>query len=79
MSDFSHQKWLQEIRASSDGTTKIDMSVEIAKIMQKFLMHIIFGRNVDDMKVMVEIKEANEPVKMVEMNLSEANERIANQ
>ena len=55
------------------------MSVEIAKIMQKFLMHIIFGRNVDDMKVMVEIKEANEPVKMIEMNLSEANERIANQ
>ena len=78
-SNESHQKWLKEIRASSDGTTKIDISVEIAKIMQNFLMHIIFGRNVNDIKVKVEIKEAGEPIKMVEMNLSDANERLANQ
>ena len=47
------QKWLNEIRSSKDGTTKIDISKEVLHIFQKFMMHIVFGKNIDDQKVMI--------------------------
>ena len=79
LKDYSmeqQKKWLEEIRASKDGSTKIDMSKEVLHLFQKFLMHIVFGKNIDDVKVMIEVQEnPAEPYKMQEMSISDANEQ----
>ena len=54
--------WLREIEASVDDNTTIDLSTDIVKIFQKFLVFIIFGEDVDEeisMKVITRSKEPN--------------------
>ena len=67
--------WLKECRASPDGSTKMDMSREILHILQRFLMHIVFGTNIDSTRLMIQVKEKpTEEFKLKSLNLSDANE-----
>lgn len=43
--------WLSEIRESKEDRTTIDLSRDILRIQQTFFSHIIFGTNIDDVKV----------------------------
>ena len=49
----AQQRWLSEIKASQDGSTQINMSREILHILQRFLMHCIFGTNIDSTKLTI--------------------------
>ena len=49
-------KWLTQIEQSPDKTTKIDMSREMLRILQNFFSHIIFGTNVDNIKIRMQSK-----------------------
>lgn len=40
--------WLKSIASSPDGSAKIDISREFMELLQKYLMHIMFGTDIDD-------------------------------
>lgn len=39
--------WLSKIKTSDSATLEIDMSKEFLRIFQKFLMHVLFGADID--------------------------------
>ena len=47
------KKWLSEIKESKEDRTTIDLSRDILRIQQTFFSHIIFGTNIDDIKVKI--------------------------
>ena len=75
----AQKRWLEEIRASKDGSTKINMTTEVLKIQQNFLMHIVFGKNVEAISVKIQNTDPKSEQKFFEQNLGEANETLAMQ
>ena len=47
----TQQLWIERIRESKDGSTQIDMSREFLHLLEKFLLHIVFGANMDSFEV----------------------------
>ena len=43
--------WIAKIDASQDDSVEIDLSCDILKIFQKFLIMVIFGEDIDDQTV----------------------------
>ena len=73
----AQRHWNSQINESKDGTAKEDMAEAILGILQKFLMHVVLGANLDDTKVQVLTKDGpNEPFRFKDMLLSEATEEI---
>jgi len=71
----AQQKWLDEIRASNTASTQMDMSREILYIMQKFLMHVVIGENIESTELSILAREkATDPYTPTKMCMSEAAE-----
>jgi len=67
--------WLSQIKASEDGKIKIDMSKEFLKILQKYLMHIMFGEDIDSTVIkLLTRRSSHEDFKLTEHTMSEAIE-----
>ena len=49
-------KWLAQIEQGKDGSTQIDMSKEVMRIIQRFLMQILFGANIDDTMITIQAR-----------------------
>ena len=61
------------MQASPSGTTTIDMSAELLRILQNFLLQIMVGANLNSMSFsMICRKDSKEPFAPREMKLYEA-------
>lgn len=49
-------KWLAQIEQSREGSTQIDMSKEIMRMIQRFLMQILYGANIDDTMITIQAR-----------------------
>ena len=56
----AQNRWLAEMKASDEKSTKIDLTKEILQIKTRFINHIIFGSNVDEIKVPFKSKGTQE-------------------
>ena len=69
-------KWLAEIDASTDGMTEIDLSKEVLRIFQKFLMRIIVGEDIDDQSVEILVRAEGGTFEKKQLTLSDAIEEV---
>lgn len=46
--------WIAQIDASKDGSVEIDLSKDVIKIFQKFLIMVIFGEDIDDQAINIQ-------------------------
>ena len=49
----AQKDWLDSIATSDNKSVKMDMSKEFMQIMMKFLTHVLFGWNVEKIKVTI--------------------------
>ena len=66
-------KWKAEMQASSDGTTRFNMSVKFLNILQEFLLQILLGSRCEQIKIkMIDRKGERSPWETLEVSLPEA-------
>ena len=52
----SQSKWTAQIEESKDGCAVVDISKEVIKIFQKFLMLILLGEDIDSDQVEIQAR-----------------------
>jgi len=74
------QGWLEQIRTSESGSVNMDLSKTMLRLMQKYLLHVVFGSDIDDeTKLTIMMKEGNDSAFVPqECTLSEAVAEVFN-
>ena len=68
------EQWRKEINKSPERKHRIDMSTEFRAIFQKFIVHVLFGEDIDSsstVTIMVR-NDQSKPFKSKSFTLSEA-------
>ena len=64
------EQWRKEINKSPERKHRIDMSTEFRAIFQKFIVHVLFGEDIDSSSTAR--NDQSEPFKSKTFTLSEA-------
>lgn len=76
----TQSRWLAEIEASKTGSIEIELTTDILKIFQKFLLQVIFGESLDDISVSVEYRrQGSGGTEKKEVSMSEAINEVFEQ
>ena len=73
------ETWNAEIDASEDGSTEIDLSVDVIKIFQKLLTVVIFGEDLNDMKITIQARNSDGTFSDKELGMNDALEETFQQ
>lgn len=73
------EKWSAEIDSSSTGTTQIELSKDIIRVMQKFLLQVFFGDDLDSYKFKIHYRTPGGGSELREVGMSEAIEEVFGQ
>ena len=67
------QVWLDQIRSSETQSINMDLSKTMLRLMQKYILHVVFGSDIDDeAKLMIMIQQKDYTFAPQECTLSEA-------
>lgn len=73
------EQWTAEIEASPTGSTQIELSKDIIKVMQRFLLEVFFGDDLETYTFEIHFRKPGGGSELREVNMSEAIDEVFGQ